>query len=202
MLGLRRIHGHGRPTINGEKMKRDKLIICLFGMADCGKTTVANAIAESIWSATTIDAHTFRAFSGNDDYSKSGRIENINALANYLDVLEGGGCYILSFNIPTKEMRDILRQRHDVKFVHCKCDLNSCRRRDKKGLYKKVGIDDSVLLPGINMPFDFDDADLVVSTADHPYLTPEGNARMCSQLIIDEYILPWNERANNTNYEI
>ena len=159
-------------------------IICLFGMVDSGKTTVGKILADSIKGSVFIDAHDFRDFCGNTDFSESGRIENIKKLSSLLGILGGNHTIILAFNIPTKELRDILAEKSDVKFVHCQCPFEDMQARDDKGLWERVISDDTVKLPGVNLPFDADGADIVVDTSDNKTLTPYGNASRCAQIII------------------
>ena len=181
-------------------LRDDKLIICLFGLSDSGKTSVATALSDALISATTIDAKAFRAFTGNGSFCDMGRKENIQSLCSMLDVLEGKGIYILSFSIPTLELRDVLKQRHNSKFVLCESTIETCRGRDSFGYYKQADHSLDVLLPGVNLPFDTDGADLIVDTEDHYGITPEGNHRRCADEVIRNLVVPWLKRSGSSQY--
>lgn len=161
-----------------------KKIICLFGMVDSGKTTIGRLLSEYISGSVFIDSHDFREFCGNYDYSEAGRVENIKRLSSMLDMIGGNSTTILAFNIPTSKMRNILKVDHDIKFIHCNCDFQELKDRDDKGLWARVGIDDSVQMPGSNLPFDSDGADLVINTENENGLTPYGNASKCAMKIM------------------
>jgi adenylylsulfate kinase-like enzyme len=177
----------------------DKLVIGLFGNIGSGKTTVADAMAEALWSSLRLDTEQFRGFTGSRDFSEEGRMANQKRLADLLDAVEGRMVVILSFNFPTPEIRAVLKERHNALFVHCDCPVEECRRRDFKGLYKgsDEGRPDCAHLSSIGIGFDPSGADMVVDTANRPGITPEGNARRCAQEIIDRLVSPWLASARD-----
>lgn len=85
------------------------MIIVLFGQPNSGKTTIANYIIKNASTFQNIDGDGLREMFANKDYSKEGRIKNLNRasdIAHYLNVT--GANVILSLVYPYKEARDHL----------------------------------------------------------------------------------------------
>lgn len=81
-----------------------KMIIVLFGQPHSGKSTLANKI-----DAHNIDGDKLRELFANKDYSKEGRIKNLNRasdIAHYIN--NTGESVVLSLVYPYKEARDYL----------------------------------------------------------------------------------------------
>lgn len=81
------------------------MIIVLFGQPHSGKTTLAKQFP----SYRTIDGDELRELFANKDYSKEGRIKNLNRasdIAHYLH--RHGNNIVLSLVYPYKEARDYL----------------------------------------------------------------------------------------------
>jgi adenylylsulfate kinase-like enzyme len=90
------------------------MIIVLFGQPHCGKSTLANALKYEIFSQN-IDGDDLREIFQNKDYSREGRIRNLNRasdIAYYLD-RKNIKDIILSLVYPYKEARDYLNQLTD-----------------------------------------------------------------------------------------
>jgi adenylylsulfate kinase-like enzyme len=92
------------------------MIIVLFGQPCSGKTTLAKQFP----SFKNIDGDELRELFENKDYSREGRIRNLNRasdIAHYLH--RHGDNVILSLVYPYKEARDYLRSLDpEVKFVY------------------------------------------------------------------------------------
>jgi adenylylsulfate kinase-like enzyme len=95
------------------------MIIVLFGQPHSGKTTLANQIG-----AHNIDGDKLRELFVNKDYSKEGRIKNLNRasdIAHYIN--NTGETVVLSLVYPYKETRDYLNSlTSDVKWVYLTYD--------------------------------------------------------------------------------
>jgi predicted kinase len=91
------------------------MIIVLFGQPHSGKSTLANKIV-----AHNIDGDKLRELFANKDYSKEGRIRNLNRasdIAHYIN--STGKPVVLSLVYPYKEARDYLNSlTTDVKWVY------------------------------------------------------------------------------------
>lgn len=86
------------------------MIIVLFGQPHCGKSTLAREFS----SYKNIDGDELRALFTNKDYSKEGRIRNLNRasdIAYYLN--SNGNDVVLSLVYPYKEAREYLNSLTD-----------------------------------------------------------------------------------------
>jgi adenylylsulfate kinase-like enzyme len=98
------------------------MIIVLFGQPNSGKTTLADALLEQnkFTDYKHVDGDQLRNIFKNKDFSKEGRIKNLNRasdIATYLDAVSGG--VILSLVYPYKEARDYLESLSDnVKWIY------------------------------------------------------------------------------------
>ena len=85
------------------------MIIVLFGQPHSGKSTIANEIMKRTSTFTNIDGDKLRDIFSNKDFSKEGRIKNLNRasdIAHYLDCT--GKNVILSLVYPYREAREYL----------------------------------------------------------------------------------------------
>ena len=96
------------------------MILVLFGQPCSGKSTIANEFP----SYRNIDGDTLRELFANKDYSREGRIRNLNRasdIAHYL--YRHGTNIILSLVYPYKEARDYLNSlNEDVVWVYLTYD--------------------------------------------------------------------------------
>ena len=85
------------------------MIIVLFGQPHSGKSTLANEILARTTSFINIDGDELRKLFVNKDYSREGRIKNLNRasdIAHFLNSIRNN--VILSLVYPYKEARDYL----------------------------------------------------------------------------------------------
>ena len=96
------------------------MIIVLFGQPHSGKSTIANEILARTTSFVNIDGDKLRELFVNKDYSREGRIKNLNRasdIAHYMNSIRNN--VILSLVYPYKEARDYLNSlTNDVHWVH------------------------------------------------------------------------------------
>lgn len=92
------------------------MIVVLFGQPNCGKTTLANILIEK-FSIPSIDGDTLRDLFKNKDYSREGRIKNLNRasdIAHFINHENGLNNYVvMSLVYPYKEARDYLNSLTD-----------------------------------------------------------------------------------------
>lgn len=96
------------------------MIIVLFGQPHSGKSTIANEILKKTSTFINIDGDKLRELFVNKDYSKEGRIKNLNRasdIAHFLNSIRNN--VILSLVYPYKETRDYLNSlTKDVVWVY------------------------------------------------------------------------------------
>ena len=96
------------------------MIIVLFGQPHSGKSTIANEILRHTSTFVNIDGDKLRELFVNKDYSREGRIKNLNRasdIAHYMNSIRNN--VILSLVYPYKEARDYLNSlTKDVCWVH------------------------------------------------------------------------------------
>jgi len=94
------------------------MIIVLFGQPHCGKTTLARRLVhDDCWN---IDGDALRELFKNKNFTREGRIQNLNRasdIAHYMNSL--GTDIVLSLIYPYKEARDYLNSLcDDVKWIY------------------------------------------------------------------------------------
>ena len=101
------------------------MIIVLFGQPTSGKSTLANKLLENKYSLVNIDGDKIRKIFKNDNYTREGRIQNLNRasdIAIYLNKSLGHDV-VLSLVYPYQEARDYLNSLcNDVKWVYLTYD--------------------------------------------------------------------------------
>lgn len=103
------------------------MIVALFGQPHSGKTT----IAKELGIAFNIDGDKLRELFANKDYSREGRIKNLNRASDIAHFLNAEGLDVtLSLVYPYKEARDYLNSlSKDVKWIYL--TYNGDRGREK-----------------------------------------------------------------------
>lgn len=103
------------------------MIIVLFGQPNSGKTT----LAKQFTSCKNIDGDELRELFSNKDYSRGGRIRNLNRASDIAHYLHRHGNNVtLSLVYPYKEARDYLRSLEpETKFVYLTYELGRGREQ-------------------------------------------------------------------------
>ena len=118
-------------------------IIWMTGLPCSGKTTIAKKLLKRIPNLAILDGDEMRELlSPNEDFSRSGIINHNKKVANIAKLLlEHDVSVCVSKISPFIENRDDARQilkDHNFLEVYVKCSIDSCEKRDVRGMYKKA----------------------------------------------------------------
>ena len=103
------------------------MIVVLFGQPHSGKTTLADKLEADYY----IDGDHLRTMFQNKDYSRQGRINNLNRASDIATYLHyNGENVILSLVYPYKEARDYLNSLvPDVKWIYLTYEIDRGREQ-------------------------------------------------------------------------
>lgn len=159
-----------RNTLNKHKSG----LVWLTGLSAGGKSTIAHGVEKSLFERGVrnyvLDGDNIRHGLNSDlSFLRDDRKENIRRIAEVSKLLVDAGIIVLaSFITPYPEdrkfIRDIFEGDHFY-LVYVKCSLETCIRRDPKGMYAKA-LDGIITdYTGISAPyFPPEDADLIIDT--------------------------------------
>ena len=118
-------------------------IIWMTGLPCSGKTTLAKKLSEHISNLAILDGDEMRELlSPNEDFSRNGIIGHNKKVANIAKLL-------LDHNVPVcvSKISPFVENREDARKVlsnysflevYVKCSIDSCEKRDVRGMYKKA----------------------------------------------------------------
>lgn len=148
-----------RERLNGHK----SLVLWFTGLSGAGKSTLAHAVEERLHEMT---CRTF-VFDGDNvrhglcadlGFSEADRAENVRRIGEMTKLfVETGVIALAAFISPFRADRDKLRgQFADGDFVeiYCRCPLEVCEQRDKKGLYAQARAGKIQEFTGISSPYE------------------------------------------------
>ena len=146
------------------------IVIWLTGLSGAGKTTIANNLEKELYSkgiATyVLDGDNIRDGINKDlGFSASDREENIRRVAEIAKLFANAGIVtIVACITPFETMRENCKKiigSNNIIQVFVKADIEICRKRDPKGLYKK----NIKEFTGISSPFETPkNPDLIIET--------------------------------------
>lgn len=147
-----------------EKKNRHKSVILWFtGLSGAGKSTLAHAVEERLYemgcSTFVLDGDNIRHGLCNDlGFSDQDRIENIRRIGELGKLLtEAGVITLTAFISPFRSDRGKARSlvpHGDFLEIYCRCSLETCEKRDVKGLYKKARAGEIPYFTGISSPYE------------------------------------------------
>jgi len=135
------------------KEKKEKLlnqkgkVVWLTGLSGSGKTTIALQLEKELYKlgflAQILDGDNIRAgINNNLSFSEGDRTENIRRIAEVSKLFLNCGIITINcFVSPTKKMRQIAKKiigKENYYEIFINADLETCEKRDVKGLYKKA----------------------------------------------------------------
>ena len=139
------------------------LIVWFTGLSGAGKTTLSTALERKLFSANRLvyllDGDILRTGLCRDlGFSAADRHENVRRAGEVARVLADAGFIVLAaFISPFRAERDAIRAalppgKFIEVFVHA--PLETCERRDPKGLYKKARANQLAEFTGISSPYE------------------------------------------------
>ena len=145
-----------------QKRSRNKVkpaVIWLTGLSGSGKTTIANSLADQLrkrsFNPVLLDGDEIRdlfKINGFDEDARKTHNLNIGGISSLLE--RQGNIVIVSLISPYIEIRDEIRKKcNNFIEVHVATSLDTCIKRDPKGLYKKALLGHIKDFTGISAPY-------------------------------------------------
>ncbi|MCP9451735.1 MAG: adenylyl-sulfate kinase [Nitrospira sp.] len=159
---------------NREKLNGHKALVLWFtGLSGSGKSTIAHAVEEHLHRrgcrTYVFDGDNVRHGLCSDlGFSAKDRSENVRRVAEMVKLfLDAGVIALTAFISPFKEHRNLAKRMigEDFLEIYCRCPLEVCEARDKKGIYQRARDGLIKEFTGISSPYEEpDQADLVLET--------------------------------------
>jgi len=154
MSDIHPIYHHMLSRAEREKKLRQRAkVVWLFGLSGSGKSTLATALENRLFGegfvTTHLDGDNVRdGLNRGLGFSDADREENNRRVAEVSKLfLQSGIICLNSFITPKESLRKLARGiigAEDLLEIYVECSFETCRKRDVKGLYKKV---DAGLVP-------------------------------------------------------
>ncbi len=147
----RELNGHGA------------CVVWFTGLSGSGKSTLANHLNVALYHmkvrSNVLDGDNLRHSLNSDlDFSPAARSENIRRAGEVAKLFVNAGLItITAFISPYRQDRERVRKLFapaDFIEVYLDCSLKSCRKRDPKGLYKRVDAGEIKEFTGVSAPYE------------------------------------------------
>lgn len=157
---------HEASVSKEERQKRNRLKSCVVwftGLSGSGKSTLANALDRKLFEegihSYVFDGDNIRhGLNAGLGFSEEDRKENIRRIGEVAKLfVDAGVVTSTAFISPFREDRDKVRGiLDDGEFieVYVRCPLETCEKRDPKGLYKKARSGAIPEFTGISSPYE------------------------------------------------
>ncbi|AHC73910.1 sulfate adenylyltransferase subunit 1 [Candidatus Endolissoclinum faulkneri L5] len=137
-------------------------ILWLTGLSGSGKSTLALALENILfrkgWQVFVLDGDNIRSgLSADLGYSPADRYENIRRVGEIASLFANAGVLVItSFISPYRSDRARARALIPTLFheIYVNASLDTCKKRDPKGLYKKANKGEIIEFTGISSPYE------------------------------------------------
>ncbi|MDB9865972.1 adenylyl-sulfate kinase [Candidatus Pseudothioglobus sp. Uisw_016] len=146
------------------KLNKHRSVVLWFtGLSGSGKSTLAHALEEKLFQkgcrTFVLDGDNVRhGLNSNLDFSDADRGENIRRISEVSKLmLEAGLIVMTAFISPFTEDRNTARnliKNDNFIEIYCKASIETCEKRDVKGLYKKARAGKIKNYTGIDSPYE------------------------------------------------
>lgn len=140
--------------------KRIPVVIWFIGLSGSGKSTLADALNEALkqkgYFTEVLDGDVSRTIFTDAGFTRPERLKHLKAMAYIASLIERQETIVIgSFITPYEEARENLRKTCK-KYIEVWVDTNleTCEKRDVKGLYKKARSGEITSFTGISDPFE------------------------------------------------
>ena len=172
-------------------MNYKPFVLWLSGLSGAGKSTLSKLFKSHLLKeqpdakVIILDGDTVRTgLNGNLGFSRADRQENLRRIAEVAKLLVGEGIIVIVACITPHEANRIMIRKilsESLLHVFLKADINDCKKRDPKGLYKQVDQGKIKQFTGLGDAFEEPvNVDLVVDTV---HASPEACLKK-----IDQYL--------------
>ena len=157
-----------------ENLEQEGMVLWFTGLSASGKSTIAveleKALVEYGKAVYRLDGDNVRHGLNSDlGFSPEDRNENIRRISEVAALFKDAGIITLSsFISPYQEARDFARERAGkdyFKEIYVKADVETCAKRDPKGLYEQAMNGEIDNFTGVSAPYEEpENPDLVLDT--------------------------------------